>query len=87
MDITTATAPEVLTSEINFLIIFLVFDTYSKTKKLDGMYIITAEEVMDKLDMFQPRFVKIDKFGWWDFEIISVYAGMQFTSTEFQDEC
>ena len=41
------------------------------------MEIITTEEVMDKLDMFQSRFGKIDKFGWWDLEIIS----------EFQDEC
>ena len=40
---------------------------------------ITIEEVMDKLDMFQPRFGKIDKFGWWDLERISVDAGTQFT--------
>ena len=31
---------------------------------------ITTEEVMDKLDMFQSRFDKIDQFGWWDLEII-----------------
>ena len=30
---------------------------------------ITTEYVMDKLDMFQHRFGKIDKFGWWDLEI------------------
>ena len=28
--------------------------------------------MMDKLDMFQSRFVKIDEFGWWDLERISV---------------
>ena len=36
--------------------------------------------------MFQSRFGKIDKFGWWNLEIISADAGMQFTSTEFQDK-
>ena len=30
--------------------------------------------------------MKIDKFGWWDLEIISADAGTQFTSTEFQEE-
>ena len=48
---------------------------------------ITTEEVMDKLDMFQSRFGKIDQFIWWDLEIISADAGTQFTSTEFKDEC
>ena len=47
---------------------------------------ITTEEVMEKLDMFQSRFGKIDQFGWWDLEIISADAGTQFTSTEFKDE-
>ena len=42
---------------------------------------------MDKLDMFQSRFGKIDQFGWWDLERISSDAGTQFTSTEFKDEC
>ena len=50
------------------------------------MEIITTEEVMYKLDMFQDRFGKIDEFGSWDLEIISADAGTQFTSTEFQDE-
>ena len=45
------------------------------------MEIITTEEVMNNLDMFQSRFGKIDEFGWWDLERISSYAGMQFTST------
>ena len=31
--------------------------------------------------------VKIDKFGWWGLEIISVDVGLQFTSTEFKEEC
>ena len=42
---------------------------------------------MDKLDMLQFRFGKIDQFGWWDLERISADAGTQFTSTEFKDEC
>ena len=48
---------------------------------------ITTAEVMDKLDMFQSRFGKINKFGWWDLERISADAGTQFTLTEFKDEC
>ena len=36
---------------------------------------ITAEEVMDKLDMFQSIFGKIDKFGWRYLERISADAG------------
>ena len=30
---------------------------------------------MDNLDMFQSRFGKIDKFGWWDLERISADLG------------
>ena len=41
---------------------------------------------MDKFDMFQSRFGKIDEFGWWDLEIISANAGKKFTSTEFHEE-
>ena len=47
---------------------------------------ITTEEVMDELDIFQSRFVKIDGFFWWDLEIISADAGTQFTSKEFKEE-
>ena len=42
---------------------------------------------MDKLDMFQPIFGKIDEFGWWDLERISADAGKQFTLTNFNEEC
>ena len=42
---------------------------------------------MDKLDMFQDIFDKMDRLGWWGLEIISADAGTQFTSTEFQDKC
>ena len=47
---------------------------------------IAPEEVMDKLHMFQFRFLKIDEFGWWDLERISSDAGTQFTLTEFKQE-
>ena len=57
-----------------------------KFQKLYGMEKITTEEVMDKLDMFQSRFWKIDQFVWWDLEIISADGGTQFTSAEFKDE-
>ena len=45
---------------------------------------ITTEEVMEKLDMFQSIFGKIDQFGWWDLERISADVGTQFTSTQFK---
>ena len=47
----------------------------------------TTEEIMDRLDMFQSRFGKIDEFGWWDLERISGDAGTQFSSTDFKQEC
>ena len=43
------------------------------------MEIITTEEVMDKLDMFQSKFGKMDQFGGWYLERISADAGTQFT--------
>ena len=42
---------------------------------------------MDKLGMFQSIFGKIEKFGWWDLEIIPADAGTPFTSEEFQGVC
>ena len=47
---------------------------------------ITTEEVLDKLDMFQSRFGKINQFGWWDLQRISTDAVTQFTSTKFKEE-
>ena len=47
---------------------------------------ITKEEVMDKLDMFQYRFGKADKFGWWDIDRMSADAGKKFTLMEFKEE-
>ena len=73
-----------MTSDTTFSNYLLIFDAYSKIPKLDGMENITTEEVMDKLDMFQSRFGKIDQFGWWGLERISADAGKNFTPTEFK---
>ena len=86
MDIILSTAPKILTSDTTFSNYLLIFDSYSNIPKLYGMEKITTEEFMDKLDMFQSRFGKIDQFGWWYLETISAYAGTHFTSTEFKDE-
>ena len=53
------------------------FDAYSKIPKLYGMENIITAEVMDKLDMFQSRFGKINQFGWWDLERISSEAAKE----------
>ena len=45
-------------------------DAYYKLPKLYGMENVTNEEVMEKLDMFQSRFGKVENFGWWYLEII-----------------
>ena len=87
MDILPSTAPKILTSDTTFSNYLLIVDAYSKIPKLYGIENITTEEVMDKLDMFQSRFRKIDQFVWWDLERISSDAGKQFTSTEFKNEC
>ena len=86
-DIIPSTAPKSLTSDTTFSNYLLIVDAYSKILKLYGTKNITTEEVMDKLDMFQSRFGKIDQFGQWDLERISADAGKQFTSTEFKYEC
>ena len=86
MDIVVSTAPKRLTSDTTFSNHILIFDAYSKITELYGMEKTSTEEVMDKLDMFQSRFGKIDKFGWWGLELISADALLQFTSTEFKEE-
>ena len=60
-------------------------DGYYKIPKLYGMGNITTEEIMDKLDMFQEFFGKLDELGWWYMDIIQTDAGTQFTSKEFQE--
>ena len=63
MDIIPSTAPKSL-NDTTFSNYLLIVDAYSKTPKLYEMENITTAEVMDKLDMFQSRFGKIDQFGW-----------------------
>ena len=52
-----------------------------------GMEKISTETIMDRLDMFQSVFKKIDEFGWWDLKRNLADAGSKFTSTEFKEEC
>ena len=87
MDIVPSTSPKSLTSDTIISNYILIVDAYSKIPKLYDMEKITTEEVMDKLDMFQSRFWKMEKFGLWDLERISADAGTQFTSKEFKEEC
>ena len=60
MDIISSTEPKSLTSDTTFSNYLLIVDAYSKIPKLYGMEKIITEEVMDKLDMFQFIFEKID---------------------------
>ena len=87
MDIIPSTAPNSLTNDTNYKNYLLIVDAYSEIPKLYGMENITTAEVLEKLDMFQSRFGKIDQFGWWDLERISADAGTQYTSKEFKEEC
>ena len=87
MDTIPSTAPKSLTIDTTFPNSLLIVDAYSKIPKLYGMDNITTEEFLDKLDMSQSRFRKMDQFGWWALERISSDAGTQFTPKEFKDEC
>ena len=87
MDIIPSTAPKSLTNDTNFKNYLLIVDANSKIPKLYGMENITTAEIMEKMDMFQSRFGKIDQFGWWYLERISADAGTQFTSSDFKEKC
>ena len=41
---------------------------------------------MDKLDMLQAIFGKVDEFGWWDMERIKNDSGTQFISKYFKED-
>ena len=60
MEFISAISYKSLPKHTNFANYFLIVDAYSNIPKLYGMENITTEEVMDKLDMFQSRFVKLD---------------------------
>ena len=87
MDNIPATAPKSLTSDTTFSNYLLIVNTYSKIPRFYGMDRITTKKVIDRLDIFQCRFGKMDKFGWWYLEIIPADAGNQFSLTEFKYEC
>ena len=86
MDIMPWTAPKKLTRDTIFSNYLLIVYAYSKIPKLYGIEKITIEEVMDKLNMFQSRFGKIETFGWWDLERISADGGTNFISMDFKEE-
>ena len=73
------------TSHIFLSNYLLIFYAYPKIPKIYGMENITTEKVVDKLDIFQAIFGKLHEFGWWDMYIIQTYAGVYFTSKEFQE--
>ena len=64
MDIILAISTKSLTKDITFSNHLLIVDAYYKIPKFYKMKNITTEEVMDKLDIFQARFGKVDEFGW-----------------------
>ena len=70
MDIIPATSSKSWSKDTNFANYILIVYSYSNVPKLYGMENITIEEVMDKIDMFQVIFGKVDEFGWWDMETI-----------------
>ena len=84
MEIIPSIAYKTLTSDTTFSNNLLFADAYSKIPKLYGVEKITTEEVMDKLDMFQSRFGKINEFGWWYLQRILADAGTHFSSAEFK---
>ena len=60
MDIIPTIFSIILTEDNTFSNYLLIVDAYSKIPKLYEMKNITTEEVMDKLDMLQARFVKVE---------------------------
>ena len=84
MGIIRAISSKILRKDTNSSNYLLIVDNYYRIIKLYGTKNITAEEVIDKLDVFQARFVKVDEFGWWDMEIIQTDVGTHFIPKEFQ---
>ena len=85
MEIIPATDSKSLTKDTNFSNCLLIVDVYSNIPNIYVTENITTEEAMDKLDMFQAIFVKVDESSWWDMEISQTDSGTQFTSKEFQE--
>ena len=74
METIPATPSKSLKKDTNFSNYLVILNAYYKTQKLYGIDNITTEEIMDKLDMFQAIFGKVDEFGWWDMDIIPTDA-------------
>ena len=64
MEIIPATYFKSLIKDTTFSNHLLIVDSYSNITKIYGMENISTEEVIDKLDMFQARFGKVDECGW-----------------------
>ena len=62
MDIITDSSFNSLTKDTTFDNYILIVDAYSKLPRPYGMKNIPTEEIMDKLDIFQSRFGKLDEF-------------------------
>ena len=62
IDTIPSTEPNVLTSDTTFSNDILFVYSYSKITKLYRRENFTTEEVMDNLDMFQPKFGTFDQF-------------------------
>ena len=84
MDIIPAKSSKSFTKDAIFENYLWTVDDYSRIIKMYGIENITTEEVMDKLDMFQEIFGKLDEFGWCYMERIQTDAGTKFTSKESQ---
>ena len=63
MDTISAIPSKSLTKDSNFSNFLIIVDAYSKIPNLYGMGDITSKEFIEKLDMFQARFLKVDEFG------------------------
>ena len=75
MDIIPSTATKTFDKWQKIYKWLLIVNAYSKIPNFYGMEKVSKEEVMDRMDMFQSRFGKIEEFGWWDLERISADAG------------
>ena len=62
IDTIPSTEPNVLTSDTTFSNDILFVYSYSKITKFYRRENFTTEEVMDNLDMFQPKFGTFDQF-------------------------
>ena len=67
MDIIPAIASKSLRKDPNCAYYLLIVDAYLKLPRLYLMEIITTEEVMYKLYLFQSISGKVDEFVWWYF--------------------